>query len=208
MEDFRAFDLREYFAASRRAPNLYQFMASDAGEAPGRAATMSPYPPQYRVPAEPPSASTPQYSLGPMATSRRTMVRPSRSSTVRCSPAPSLTKAVDKVRRPSASAGESARGAEAGPFAPDWLGSRMAASLGGESQAASAALHVSKRQSITPFARLNTALATRTGPSSHRASGAHRRDRAGAEAAAGTHPFHSGKLKGRPVRPRHTEGYR
>lgn len=54
-----------------------------------------------------------------MATSRRTIERPLCSSTVRCPSGPTLTKAVDKVRRPWASAGESARGAEAGFCAAD-----------------------------------------------------------------------------------------
>jgi hypothetical protein len=49
-----------------------------------------------------------------MTTSRRTIVRPLRSSTVRCPSGPTMTKAVDKVRRPWASAGESARVAGAG----------------------------------------------------------------------------------------------
>jgi hypothetical protein len=54
-------------------------------------------------------------------------------------------------------------------------------------QATSAALQSSKRQGITPFASLNTAFATRTAPSSHRAGGvrvAH--DRKDAEAAIST----------------------
>jgi hypothetical protein len=54
-----------------------------------------------------------------MTTSRRTIARPLRSSTVRCPSGPTLTKAVDKVRRPWASAGESARRAEAGFSAAD-----------------------------------------------------------------------------------------
>jgi hypothetical protein len=43
-----------------------------------------------------------------MTKSRRTIARPLRSSTVRCPSGPTMTKAIDKVRRPSASAGESA----------------------------------------------------------------------------------------------------
>jgi hypothetical protein len=54
-----------------------------------------------------------------MTTSRRTIARPLRSSTVRCPSGPTLTKAVDKVRRPWASAGESARRVGAGFSAAD-----------------------------------------------------------------------------------------
>lgn len=178
---------------------------SGAGTPPGRAAAMSPYPPQYRVPAESPSTCTPQKSLGRMATSRRTIARPLFSSTVRCPSGPILTKAVDKVRRPWASAGESAFGTGAGfsaavglRTAGPWpsvlgargsraavsgtgLGSRIAASLGGGLQATSAARQGGKRQGITPFASLNTAFATRTSPSSHR-------DREDAKARAGNRP--------------------
>ena len=145
-----------------------------AGPPPGRAAAMSPYPPQYLVPAEPPSTCTPQKSMGRMTTSRRIIERPLRSSTVRCPSGPIMTKAVDKVRRPWASAGESARGAGAGFSAADSAavsgtgpGLRIAASLGGGLQATSAAMHGSKRQGITPLVSLNTAFATGTAPSSH-----------------------------------------
>jgi hypothetical protein len=221
------------------------------GAPPGRAAATSPYPPQYRLPAEPASTCRPQYFLGPMTTSRRTSVRPSRSSTVRCPSGPIQTKAVDKVRRPSASAGESGRRAGAGFSAADtgcgiapraaWARSsapcpvapgaadpapslfvsrdskaavpgtglrrRIAASLGGGLQATSAAMPGSKRQGITASASLNTAFATRTARSSHRAGGVCAGpDRRDAEAAittqacagdrsdlqptAGTHPIH------------------
>lgn len=171
--------------------------ASGAGTPPGLAAATSPYPPQYRVPVEPSSACTPQKSLGRMTTSRRTIARPLRSSTVRCPSGPIMTKAVDKVRRPWASAGESARLAGAGFSASDTgsrdsraavpgtgLGLCIVASLGGGLQAASAALHGSKRQGITPFASLNTAFATGTAPSSHWAGGVCvGRDREGAKTA-------------------------
>ena len=197
------------------------------GPPPGRAATMSPYPPQYRVPAEPPSTCTPQKSLARMTTSRRTIARPLRSSTVRCPSGPTMTKAVDKVRRPRASADESARGAGAGFSAAvpgAGVGSCMVASLVGGLQATSAAMHGSKRQGITHFASLNTALATGTAPSSHWAADACvGRDRAGAEAAVvtkasagdrldlqlttGTHRTYFVKFQSRPERSRHTEGY-
>jgi hypothetical protein len=171
---------------------------SGAGAPPGRAAATSPYPPQYLLPAEPPSAWTPQKSLGRMTTSRSTIARPSRSSTVRYPSGPTQTKAVDKVRRPSASAGESARRADAWPSLPVSRNSRaavsgtgmelrIAASLGGGLHAADAAMHGSKRQGITPLASSNTAFATRTARSSHRpgrvCAGL---DRAGAEAAVAT----------------------
>jgi hypothetical protein len=197
--------------------------ASGAGAPPGRAAATSPYPPQYRLPAEPPSTWTPQKSLGRMTTSRRTIARPSTSSTVRCPSGPTLTKAVDKVRRPRASAGESACAAEAGlsvfvssdsgaAVPGTGLGLRMVASLGGGLQAASAALHGSKRQGIAPFASLNTALATPAAHSSHRPRGACLGgDRETAETAvstkawagdrsdprlnAGTHPIHFVKFQ-------------
>jgi hypothetical protein len=172
--------------------------AVEAGPPPGRAAAISPYPPQYRAPADGPGTGTPQYFLGCMVTPRRTIVRPSRSSTVRYPSGPTLTKAVDKVRRPSASAGESASGPEAGPAGPGssalraavsgiGLGSDMAASLGGGLQATSTALQGSKRQGITPLASLNTAFATRAAPASHRAGGIRPgRDRKDAEAAVVT----------------------
>jgi hypothetical protein len=182
--------------------------APGAGPPPGRAAAMSPYPPQYRVPAEPPSTCTPQKSLGRMTTSRRTIARPLRSSTVRCPSGPTLTKAVDKVRRPWASAGESARAAEAGPsvsvsrdsraaVSGTGLGLRIVASLGGGLQATSAAMHGCKRQGITPFASLNTALATRTAPSSHRAAGVciGRDRRSDLQLTAGTHRIHFVKFQ-------------
>jgi hypothetical protein len=194
--------------------------APGAGPPPGRAAAISPYPPQYRLPAEPPSTCTPQYSLGRMTTSRRTIARPLCSSTVRCPSGPILTKAVDKIRRPWASAGESARGAEAGFSAAEtgsgsdpWAacaavsgtgpGLGIAASLGGGLQAASAAIHGSKRQGITPFANLNTAFATRTAPSSHRTGRAEAAivtkagagDRSDLQLTAGTHRINFVKFR-------------
>lgn len=76
-----------------------------------------------------------------------------------------MTNAVDKVRRPSASAGESVRapGAalpEAG--AGTGLGVGMAASFGAGLQAASAAAAGGNRQDIAAVASLNTAFATPT----------------------------------------------
>jgi hypothetical protein len=173
--------------------------ASAAGAPPGRAAATSPYPPQYLAPAEPPSTCTPQKSLGRMTTSRRTIARPSSNSTVRCPSGPTLTKAVDKVRRPWASAGESAPGAgfsalvsrDSCSAAPGTgLGLCILASLGGGLQATSAALHGSKRQGSTPFVSLNTAFATGTAPSSHWTGGARvGRDRRAAEAAISTKAY-------------------
>ena len=200
--------------------------ASGAGTPPGRAAATSPYPPQYRLPAEPPSTCTPQKSLGRMTTSRRTIARPLRSSTVRSPSGPTMTKAVDKVRRPWASAGESAGGAGAGFPAADTgsgsdlraaavpgtgLGLLMAASLGGGLQATSAAMHGSKRRGATPFVSLNTAFATRTAPSSHGAAvvaKARAGDRSDLQLTAGTHRIYLVKFQWRPRRSRHTGGYR
>lgn len=86
------------------------------------------------------------------------------------------------------------------------------ASLGGGLQAMSAALQGSKRQGITPFASLNTAFATRTVPSSHRAgriclgrdredaqaavfTQARAGDRSDLQRAAGTHQIHFVKFQ-------------
>jgi len=133
-----------------------------------------------------------------MTTLRRTIVRPSRISTVRCPSAPTRTNAVVMVRRPCASAGESAvagRGfsaaemalgigptvAESGPAengSPDRslvsLGPRVGfciAESWAEGVHATAAAKMGSSMRIWLFLRVNTAPDSQSGTGSHGEAG-------------------------------------